>query len=300
MKTSALRRYSVSICAIAMLAGCNGSSSIGVVGGPRGGKQTFNYTGAVQTFKVPSRTTTITIVALGARGAGKRGGFGASVTATVSVTRGQELKIYVGGHGVNGGGFNGGGVGYGSGGGSTDLRIGKGTLADRILVAGGGGGAGEGFVFLGISSFYRCPGGTGGAGGGPTGGAGGPGGCFGGSGGAGGSDTAGGAGGAGGPKGSGSRGGNSSNCKGGPGSDGEHLDGGSGGTKCVGEGGGGGGGYYGGGGGGSGGCCGIYGGGGAGSGGGGGASFVESSATHVKMVRGGARQANGAVTISWD
>jgi hypothetical protein len=65
-------------------------------------------------------------------------------------------------------------------------------------------------------------------------------------------------------------------------------------------GGGGGGGFYGGGGGG------FYGGGGGGEaafensgGGGGGSSYVESSATHVKDLRGAARSGNGKIIISW-
>lgn len=284
----------------AILAACGGSQpTTGLPQGPPSGKQTFNYIGAAQTFKVPSGISTIAIMALGARGGGKRGGLGASVSATVPVKPGQVLKIFVGRAGQSGAVFNGGGAGFGGGGGSSDVRVGKGDLSDRIVVAAGGGGSGEGFVFMGISSYYNCRGGAGGVGGAKTGGQGGGGGCFGGSGGAGGSDSSGGAGGAGGPEGPGSRGGSSDNCRGGAGSNGTRLDGGQGANECVGEGGGGGGGYYGGGGGGSGGCCGIYGGGGAGSGGGGGSSFVEATATHVKMVSGGAREANGLIVVSW-
>ena len=142
----------------------------------------FGYTGAAQTFKVPSGAMSLTIKAAGGQGGyaegggGSGGGLGGSVTATIPVTPGESLAIYVGGLGLNpylyegnAGGFNGGGSGgcgcgrsfgaAGSGGGASDVRRGGGTLSNRVVVAGGGGGGGyEGVV--------------GGAGGGLTGGAG--------------------------------------------------------------------------------------------------------------------------------
>ena len=117
---------------------------------------TFNYTGAVQTWVVPPCVTSINVVAAGAKGGGAVGGNGARITATIAVTPGQTLNIYVGGMGTcgnNSGGWNGGGTGYASnpanvtynscgGGGATDIRIGGTALANRVIVAGGGGGKG--------------------------------------------------------------------------------------------------------------------------------------------------------------
>ena len=128
---------------------------------------TFNYTGGVQTFTVPAGVNSINIDASGASGgqdlthtASANGG---RVQATMAVTAGQVLNIYVGGAGIDGsgitngglgqaaaGGYNGGGAsGYystsnytgGSGGGATDIRVGGTALGNRMLVAGGGGGS---------------------------------------------------------------------------------------------------------------------------------------------------------------
>jgi hypothetical protein len=108
--------------------------------------------GAEQTFVVPSGVTSITVQADGAP-AGAGGGHGASVTGTLAVTPGHTLYIEVGGlpDGATGG-FNGGGGGteFGfAGGGASDVRtIARdfaGTAGSRKIVAGGGGGAGNGF-----------------------------------------------------------------------------------------------------------------------------------------------------------
>jgi len=146
------------------------------------GQSTFNFTGNVQTWTVPTGVTSILVDLRGAQGgrgydissAYSEGGLGGRVTAVMPVTAGQTLNIYVGGTGANGvntvttnGGYNGGGSGYfygGGGGGGTDIRIGGTAVGNRVIVAGGGGGGG-----------YNC--GTlnaqrGGAGGGLTGGAG--------------------------------------------------------------------------------------------------------------------------------
>ncbi|MFC4233209.1 glycine-rich protein [Parasediminibacterium paludis] len=128
---------------------------------------TFNYTGSVQTYTVPAGVTTITVDVRGASGGVpyKNGvsfpagaGKGGRVVATVSVTPGEVLNIYVGGKGNDGtssttagnGGFNGGGngsdaynVGAGGGGGASDIRRGGTGLSNRIVVAGGGGGAND-------------------------------------------------------------------------------------------------------------------------------------------------------------
>jgi hypothetical protein len=115
-------------------------------GGP--GNQTFNFTGGVQTFTVPSGVTSITVDAYGAAGYGALG-YGGRVQSTHPVVPGEVLQIYVGGAGTETtGGFNGGGdaganIGYGSGGGATDIRQGGAGLGNRIMVAGGGGGTGS-------------------------------------------------------------------------------------------------------------------------------------------------------------
>ncbi|MEI6765359.1 MAG: glycine-rich protein [Bacteroidota bacterium] len=127
------------------------------------GSQTFNYTGAVQTFTVPVCITSITVETWGAQGGNcsqswfGTGGFGGYATGTLAVSPGQSLNIYVGGQGEgfptgtgNGGnyrydmgGWNGGGIGFtaGGGGGASDIRVNGTTLNDRVIVGGGGGGA---------------------------------------------------------------------------------------------------------------------------------------------------------------
>ena len=121
---------------------CSGSTT---------GTVTFNYTGAMQTWTVPGGTSTITVDARGAKGgtnsAGSTGGLGGRVLATLPVTSGQTVNIFVGGANTSAtGGYNGGGNGgstYGmGGGGATDIRIGGTALANRKIIAGGGGGAG--------------------------------------------------------------------------------------------------------------------------------------------------------------
>ncbi len=141
---------------------------------PSSGSQQFSFTGAVQTLTVPTCVTSITVEAWGAQGGhddtATAGGLGGYAGATVPVTPGERLEVYVGGAGttvVNAtvGGFNGGGgsvetadqgkCGFsGTGGGASDVRRGS-DLAGRLVVAGGGGGGG----YNGVS-------GAGGAGGG--------------------------------------------------------------------------------------------------------------------------------------
>ncbi|MBL7809091.1 MAG: HYR domain-containing protein, partial [Saprospiraceae bacterium] len=141
----------------------------------------FDYTGAEQTWVVPAGVTSIMVNAIGAKGgdgASTQGGLGGQVTATLAVTPGETLRIYVGGQGntcddispspCQNGGFNGGGntnvtcnspgnpQHAGTGGGASDIRRGGNALTDRILVAAGGGGGG--FASFGPPS----PGGNGG------------------------------------------------------------------------------------------------------------------------------------------
>ena len=133
------------------------------------GIQTFFYTGSQQTFTIPaSGVTQVTLTVYGAQGGSvnnNMGGLGGSATGTISVTPGELLYVYVGGIPTNYlGGFNGGGNGVGSytegGGGASDVRVGGTGLGNRVIVAGGGGGATFNWVT------------TGGTGGGTNGGSG--------------------------------------------------------------------------------------------------------------------------------
>ncbi len=229
----------------------------------------FFYTGRVDSFQVPSGVNRIVAVGQGAQGANANngtGGLGAKTQATLAVTPGQNLSIYVGGQGGWNGGATGGGGSLGgktggNGGGATDIRL-TSAASSRILVAGGGGGGG-GKPNVGGS------GGNGGAGSqsGQSGSAGESGLCTGGSGGAGGQQSSG----------NGSGGGEAKTGSGGGG------------------GGGGGGGYKGGNGGGAGGGvasgCG-------GGGGGGGSSFATAGSTNVTYTT-GSRSGNGLLALAW-
>ncbi|HEY2473278.1 MAG TPA: hypothetical protein VGI19_00615 [Candidatus Cybelea sp.] len=308
MKIRIGSRVAVSICsAAALLSACGGSQP--PIGAPRAIFQhaplemrTFRYTGHEQTFTVPRGVTEINVVAEGASGSDPSGfANGGLVKATIAVKPGVRLAVYVGGQGRSSGtgGFNGGGPGGSNnsgtgsgagGGGPSDIRGQPYGLAERLIVAGGGGGSGEAGV------FGYGKGGLGGTGGGKVGGAGADAG-YGtkDNGGNGGRQHAGGGGGAGGePR---------APCKGGgKGRRGKLGSGGSGGY-CETElydlpgGGGGGGGYFGGGGGGIG--TAYTSGAAGGGGGGGGSSFVEAGATHVKSLRGKAPSGNGEIVISW-
>ena len=121
---------------------------------------TFSYTGDYYTWSVPSGVVSLTTDVRGAQGGGQPNGTqrgkGGRVQATISVTPGSTLYIYVGGSGANSatgsvlaaGGWNGGGTGGnystsgGGGGGASDIRVGGTALTDRKIVAGGAGGFG--------------------------------------------------------------------------------------------------------------------------------------------------------------
>ena len=151
--------------AAALLAGCGGSQPpLGAPGAmPQNtaahGSKTFNYFGSEQHFKVPRGVTQLTVTARGASGpygaTGSYctviGGLGGVVKATIPVTPGETLAVFVGGEGTIGavcgsqygngnGGFNGGGDGgragynyYGDGGGgASDVRERGSALSDRV------------------------------------------------------------------------------------------------------------------------------------------------------------------------
>lgn len=126
---------------------------------------TFTFTGAEQQYTVPAGISQVTITAVGGKGSnpygtGGTGGYGAAVTATVTLPAGTTtLYVEVGGNGgtfVDNGGWNGGGQGAyygtlqsaGGGGGASDVRTAARTTAltttdSRLVVAGGGGGGGR-------------------------------------------------------------------------------------------------------------------------------------------------------------
>ena len=102
------------------------------------------------------------------------GGLGGMVTATGYFEKGEILIVTVGTWGgTSGGGYNGGAYGGtdsslvynyygGGGGGATDIRILQGSLADRILVAGGGGGGSGGNIGSIANNYWPNRGGNGG------------------------------------------------------------------------------------------------------------------------------------------
>jgi hypothetical protein len=313
MRGSHFGRYALCSCvAAAMLAGCGGNANnvtpSGVPNSSLPYHKTFNYTGGAQHFKVPAGVTHITVVALGAHGAGSPEAYGGRVYAVIPVTPGENLVVYIGGNGSGvTGGFNGGGdggdernsAGFG-GGGASDVREHGDSLKNRVLVAGGGGG--KGGEVLPNDESRRFIGGRGGAGGGSIGGQGQNGWPslhsfygLGGYGGGGGSQSIGGAG----------RSGGGGGGLGNPGFPGLFGVGGDGGQGCRNSycvpgcsGAGGGGGYYGGGGGGVGGSNSSYAWGGGG--GGGGSSYAERKATDVRFWQGWKKSAhNSLVVFSW-
>lgn len=135
---------------------------------------TYTYSGALQECTVPTGVTSVGILALGGQGGtttdGVPGGFGGSITATIPVTQGEVLQLWVGGAGGGDGGFggaNGGAQGVasfldsysgGGGGGASEVRWSEGSYH---VMAGGGGGGGGGSNIPATSGA----GGQGGAGG---------------------------------------------------------------------------------------------------------------------------------------
>jgi hypothetical protein len=304
MRAFDVSRFTLSICALAaLLCACGGGSSVPVAAdntfegatGPMR-HQTFSFTDTKQTFIVPAGITRLTVIARGGEGSGcfyhgcGTPGFPGRVYAVIRVHPGDKLDVYVAGAGDHGG-FNGGGVGGGSsgfGGGASDVRIGGDRLKDRVIVAAGGGTAGNCEIYC-----YA----DGGDGGGLTGEPGYCGNASCGGGGGGGTQSAGGLGGT---------GGSGQGQDGQPGGNGALGLGGNGGKAGVGSyqpgipGSGGGGGYFGGGGGSGSGGYGysIY---DLGSGGGGGgSSYVEPSAIASRMWTGWeGGKGNGQVIFSW-
>ena len=125
------------------------------------------FTGEPWTFTVPEGARALRVELHGAQGGTSYGpseNYGGLTRGTLAVEPGTVVTVFVGGQpeGIAAG-YNGGGAGDSGGqggGGATDLRLGGTSLEDRVLVAGGGGGAG----------FWDDLEVTGGAGGGLTGG----------------------------------------------------------------------------------------------------------------------------------
>jgi hypothetical protein len=114
---------------------------------PTPNSHVYNFTGAQQTFLVPSGVHSIVAELKGAQGANvltSLGGKGGYLRFRMPVTPGEIIYVYVGGQGntFNGGGFSRSGRG---GGGATDVRRGGNAVANRVGVAGGGGGCGGGY-----------------------------------------------------------------------------------------------------------------------------------------------------------
>ena len=266
------------------------------VGGnsPSGTTTNFSTQGSAS-YVVPSGISSITVKMWGGGGGGGAGGDSTTggagggagyVTASLSVTAGETLTVYVGGGGT-GGTYSTSGGGGGGGGYSSLYRS-----ATPLAIAAGGGGGGGGRTGTDVTQT----GGAGGAGGGTTGVTGSAGGGTGSTtGGAGGTSSAGGAGGT--VSSSGNNGSAGSSLTGGAGADGRTnngtdgsgaagglASGGNGGgvtSTSRGGGGGGGAGYFGGGGG-----AGSQGTNTGASGGGGGSSFTAAGATSVSNTSG--------------
>ena len=132
-----------SLCAASVATTIAGALAIAA---PSASGQAYAYTGSEQIYIVPAGTTLLHVVAVGApggRGSFAQGSMGAVVSADLPVPQGQGvLYVEVGG---TGDGFNGGGIP--DGGDASDVRlIGRaqsGSVDSRVIVAGGGGGAGQ-------------------------------------------------------------------------------------------------------------------------------------------------------------
>src|SRR5579883_110575 len=168
-------RDAICVSVMAALAGCGAAASEGqvtplttAVNRATTDRKSFGFTGLEQTFMVPTGVSLIKVVAYGAAGCcGRKLPKGGRTQATVTVTPGETLYVFVGGAGApTTGGFNGGGNGCpvsdghsNGGGGASDVRQGGDGLVNRIVVAGGGGG--DGFDVLHGGRGGGLTGGTG-------------------------------------------------------------------------------------------------------------------------------------------
>jgi hypothetical protein len=126
---------------------CKDSSSttVNVINCPSG-SQTFNYTGAIQSFTVPACVSSVSIDCRGAQGGDnidlipqQLGGKGARMVGTFNVSGGTVLQIIVGQKGINATSGNSANGGGGGGGGSFVWT--QGQTNQPLIAAGGGGGS---------------------------------------------------------------------------------------------------------------------------------------------------------------
>ena len=109
------------------------------------------YTGTYSVYVVPYDLYWLNVLSFGAQGgsfAGNNGGLGGFISASIDVTPGQTLYLYVGSScggdfpSCSGGGYNGGGDGenyvFSGGGGASDVRTIVSDLNSRLVIAGGG------------------------------------------------------------------------------------------------------------------------------------------------------------------
>lgn len=101
---------------------------------------TYNYSGTIENFTVPSGFTNLRIEAFGAQGGDNNSGLGAMISGDFNFNPGDILTILVGERPPN----NTSGIGpIGGGGGGTFVALGSSyTNATPIIIAGGGGGGG--------------------------------------------------------------------------------------------------------------------------------------------------------------
>ncbi|MCU1453200.1 MAG: hypothetical protein JWN46_1346 [Acidimicrobiales bacterium] len=141
-----LRRATAWLASLGLLAGL----LAGPVGPAAASEQSRNFTRA-GTFTVPKGVTSIRVRLVGGAGESMAnrwdphapnnpGGKPAGVGGTLRVTPGENLKVDFAPGGLGGSGF---GPTGGQGGFSSDVRRAPYGVADRLAVAGGGGGAGE-------------------------------------------------------------------------------------------------------------------------------------------------------------
>ena len=131
---------------------------------------TFSTTNDYFTWNIPAGILSLQVQLYGAQGGSNTssGGKGGFVSGTLNVSGFTTAYVYVGGQN----GYNGGGAGdtvsvntSQNGGGASDIRLGGNTLNDRVVVAGGGGGAGKNGCTHQGGGNGAYPGGTGGQGG---------------------------------------------------------------------------------------------------------------------------------------
>ena len=106
---------------------------------PSSVSQTFDYSGSIVNFTVPTGVTSLTIVAKGAQGGSGTGGKGAIMTGTFAVTAGQVFSILAGQQPPT--------TSMSGGGGGTFVALGSSyATATPLIVAGGGGGGYNGLA----------------------------------------------------------------------------------------------------------------------------------------------------------